>query len=1146
MKNARRLLLTILISGVCGPWAHGQLMNAEHSRTPLAKPGYHLNKIFSTGSSFGPLAQNRHIQESDQLLLFWSQPPNGASSGSYDAYRYQMMNFLTASKQLNSDGALSGDSVTDAVDGSQQPAVGGNKNSTVLAGDMSGDGYAEAVSVWESANHQVFASAMPVNKADFTFSESGVTGELVGTVMADSSDYDGEIAAKLVDFTGNGQQDLVLAWVDPTDSKVHLAVYAWSASAASHLTLVSTIADMLVDTSQSYTRLIALTTGEFKQDSRAQIALAGFKDATDVYVKMYYLDGSNTMVAAAERVSSIAVSSWRPNSTLNLTASALSGTISRIALVAGNFTGDSYRDDIAVAITSSGSIYPPLSDNALIYIAHPDTGLDSIAVPFQYTSYPTQSLSTSIQPATALACGDLNGTGKDELILGAWNEILVFQVNQGPFGLVATNPTSTVVSGPSNVAGDFTYSNSFLQVGDVNEDGKDEVVVLRNVYSPIVLSTFPSITLGYLQTFDVTVLASADTSFDLTNVASTSIYAPDTTAYDPGSIRHYSLALGNFDGNGILLGQPAHYYATNVVQPLVILNAPPVHFDVFNDTSYDICSVFNGGGNSGNFATTYNHSTSSTDMMETNVTSSWGVGASLSGDVSGPGVKVSASLDTHYGKDFSKVQNSSYQNTVTVNVSAQQQDEIYAIINNYDLWEYPVIDSGQVRGHVLVTVPGPPQGQWFDTESWTAYSFIPDHVVGNVLSYLTYDSLQSNPYLAQKIKGSLSDGFELGTGNFSWNLATQDFTSSSASETESFNLNVSADVEVGGEFAGFGASVKAGVSGDYSHSSLTSHTSSVTDALSLTAQLGSINQSIGEDQYVVTPYSYWGNTGALVVDYAVQPVLAPPGATETWWQQKYGHAPDPALALPYRYWPQEGFAVQDPEKLYQTKEIFCDPSNPSPGDTVTTFIRIHNYSLVSTDSAVQVSFYIGNPQTGGTLITSLTGGTVFSTAGPIAARSAQVLSFKWKAPASVKPGFVYSGDYVRVWAVVDPNNRISEIHEDNNVGWNLLEVPGIMTGVESTRSQPVSYQLYQNYPNPFNPSTTIRFDLKEPSTVRLEVYNILGQRVYDENRGMMNAGQYNDVLDMSRFASGAYIYRIEALGNDGQRFVSTKKLLLLK
>lgn len=93
---------------------------------------------------------------------------------------------------------------------------------------------------------------------------------------------------------------------------------------------------------------------------------------------------------------------------------------------------------------------------------------------------------------------------------------------------------------------------------------------------------------------------------------------------------------------------------------------------------------------------------------------------------------------------------------------------------------------------------------------------------------------------------------------------------------------------------------------------------------------------------------------------------------------------------------------------------------------------------------------------------------------------------------------------------------------------------------------PKTYALYQNYPNPFNPSTTIRFGLKEQSTVTLEIYNVLGQRVEYWNYGNMSAGSYNEDVNMSSFGSGVYFYRITAEGNGGDRFEAVRKLMLVK
>lgn len=87
-----------------------------------------------------------------------------------------------------------------------------------------------------------------------------------------------------------------------------------------------------------------------------------------------------------------------------------------------------------------------------------------------------------------------------------------------------------------------------------------------------------------------------------------------------------------------------------------------------------------------------------------------------------------------------------------------------------------------------------------------------------------------------------------------------------------------------------------------------------------------------------------------------------------------------------------------------------------------------------------------------------------------------------------------------------------------------------------------SYKIYDNYPNPFNPATKIRFFLPEAGQVKVEVFNILGQRVAALTDKEFNAGVHGLSFDGSPFASGIYIYTIEVK----DKFFEAKKMLLLK
>lgn len=90
-------------------------------------------------------------------------------------------------------------------------------------------------------------------------------------------------------------------------------------------------------------------------------------------------------------------------------------------------------------------------------------------------------------------------------------------------------------------------------------------------------------------------------------------------------------------------------------------------------------------------------------------------------------------------------------------------------------------------------------------------------------------------------------------------------------------------------------------------------------------------------------------------------------------------------------------------------------------------------------------------------------------------------------------------------------------------------------------SMPKEYTLNQNYPNPFNPSTTIRFSLPKRSKVRLEVYNVIGERVAELVNGELSGGIHEVTFNAANLSSGMYVYKIYTDG-----FILVKKMLLLK
>jgi hypothetical protein len=101
--------------------------------------------------------------------------------------------------------------------------------------------------------------------------------------------------------------------------------------------------------------------------------------------------------------------------------------------------------------------------------------------------------------------------------------------------------------------------------------------------------------------------------------------------------------------------------------------------------------------------------------------------------------------------------------------------------------------------------------------------------------------------------------------------------------------------------------------------------------------------------------------------------------------------------------------------------------------------------------------------------------------------------------------------------------EISRIQEDN-----LSKVPS-------------HFHLDQNYPNPFNPETRIKFALPKPEKVKIEVYNIIGQKIETLLNKSLPAGYHEVEFNGQNLSSGIYLYRIDA-----GEFHDVKKMVLLK
>jgi hypothetical protein len=106
--------------------------------------------------------------------------------------------------------------------------------------------------------------------------------------------------------------------------------------------------------------------------------------------------------------------------------------------------------------------------------------------------------------------------------------------------------------------------------------------------------------------------------------------------------------------------------------------------------------------------------------------------------------------------------------------------------------------------------------------------------------------------------------------------------------------------------------------------------------------------------------------------------------------------------------------------------------------------------------------------------------------------------------------------------------------------------------IKNQNAIPREFGLSQNHPNPFNPTTTIKYELPEPSYVSMVIYDLMGHKVIKWENDYEDAGFRHINWDGTNVngipvPSGIYIYRLTARSKESdQVFTQSRKMVLLK
>ena len=119
------------------------------------------------------------------------------------------------------------------------------------------------------------------------------------------------------------------------------------------------------------------------------------------------------------------------------------------------------------------------------------------------------------------------------------------------------------------------------------------------------------------------------------------------------------------------------------------------------------------------------------------------------------------------------------------------------------------------------------------------------------------------------------------------------------------------------------------------------------------------------------------------------------------------------------------------------------------------------------------------------------------------------------------------------------NYRLKQMDVNGNFEYLALENV-IEVGI------PSKFDMSQNYPNPFNPTTKINYDLPFDSKVSIRLFDMTGREVAVIVNATQTAGYYTAQFNGANLSSGTYFYNIIAEGGNNNKFVTTKKMVLVK
>ncbi|MBR2207274.1 MAG: hypothetical protein IJ859_00530 [Synergistaceae bacterium] len=571
------------------------------------------------------------------------------------------------------------------------------------------------------------------------------------------------------------------------------------------------------------------------------------------------------------------------------------------------------------------------------------------------------------------------------------------------------------------------------------------------------------------------------------------------------------LGAGDFKGDGIFLKNPVHSVTVGNQVPTTIIQAPPYHVDYIplpweKDGKAKLANI--------SFVPAtqvkYVRSTSAQNQKDISSSSSHQTDIKLDGTFSySAGIPFVPAVDDKFplkhsvmvqaqanfsGKwASSELEKNSDTTKTTISMGSGRKDSLMAYQTKYHVWSYPIdpvpewyktaaktsMDVSKLQkiqySVTMTEQPGLYQG---DLESYNA-----KHEEGNLFSYPT--TLNAITDLNNPNSQILSETVTRRFGPSELEYTLNIDKSITKGETANRDINAGGGLDFtymygNAKLGATGVSAHFGVAYKYNTSNTKSLTKTYTkgDALSVKfpdpakAEKAGLAGSIEDVTYGTTFQAYSNPQGLLKLAFAVDLSSGGSVLPLLWRESIYNEKPDPSFVLPNKFTLLGGKWKVNSDMLRATEmrgTIYKDSgkdtmTNPffESGKTYDISLPIYNASFVNVPAfTVRLSYIPYSDRKdlsklqkiGEVTINGLSAWTSGSE------NNKTYANFNWTVPSNLK-----SDNYL-LWAEIDPDNKVNEVHEawsvdlpgGNNTGYvmipvrTLKEVENAMSGGNSKK-----------------------------------------------------------------------------------------------